>query len=58
MKIKTTIISAAILLSSGSAFADSNVTGIVFNKETSEPLGFATVSLIDPETGKASRSAP
>lgn len=52
MKIKTTIISAAILLSSGSAFADSNVTGIVFNKETSEPLGFATVSLIDPETGK------
>ena len=36
---------------SGSAYADGNITGTVFNKTTSEPLDFATVVLVKAETG-------
>ena len=36
---------------SGSAYADGNITGTVFNKTTSEPLDFATVVLVNPEKG-------
>ena len=36
---------------SGGAYADGNITGTVFNKTTSKPLDFATVVLVNPETG-------
>jgi hypothetical protein len=52
MKVKLPIALAASLLIAGSAYADGNITGSVFNKNTSEPLDFATVVLIDAETGK------
>lgn len=52
MKAKLPIALAASLLIAGSAYADGNITGSVFNKNTSEPLDFATVVLIDAETGK------
>lgn len=51
MKAKLPIALAASLLIAGSAYADGNITGTVFNKNTSEPLDFATVVLIDPATG-------
>lgn len=51
MKAKLPIILASSLLIAGSAFADGNIIGTVFNKNTSEPLDFATVVLIDPATG-------
>lgn len=51
MKAKLPIALAASLLIAGSAYADGNITGTVFNKNTSEPLDFATVVLINPETG-------
>jgi len=34
-----------------SAAADGNVTGMVFSKDTSEPLDFANVALVNPATG-------
>ena len=52
MKAKLSIALAASLLVAGSAYADSNITGELFNKSSSEPLDFATVVLINPETGK------
>lgn len=51
MIAKLTIALAASLLIAGSAHADGNITGTVFSKNTSEPLDYATVVLIDPETG-------
>lgn len=42
-------LSTAFLMISGSAYADGNITGTVFNKTTSEPLDFATVVLVNPE---------
>lgn len=51
MKAKLPIALAASLLIAGSAYADGNITGTVFNKNTSEPLDFATVVLINPENG-------
>ncbi len=51
MKAKLPIALAASLLIAGSAYADGNITGTVFNKNTSQPLDFASVVLIDPETG-------
>lgn len=51
MIAKLTIALAASLLIAGSAHADGNITGTVFSKNTSEPLDFATVVLIDPDTG-------
>lgn len=51
MIAKSTIALAASLLIAGSAHADGNITGTVFSKNTSEPLDFATVVLIDPDTG-------
>ena len=48
MKAKLPIALAASLLIAGSAYADGNITGTVFNKNTSEPLDFATVVLINP----------
>ena len=44
-------LSTAFLMISGSAYADGNITGTVFNKTTSEPLDFATVVLVNPEKG-------
>ena len=51
MRAKLPIALAASLLIAASAFADGNITGTVFNKNTSEPLDFANVALIDPKTG-------
>ncbi|MDE5739680.1 MAG: carboxypeptidase-like regulatory domain-containing protein, partial [Bacteroidaceae bacterium] len=51
MKTKFPISLAVSLLIAGSAYADGNVTGTVFNKGTSEPLDYATVVLVNPETG-------
>lgn len=51
MKIKSAVALAASILIVGSAYADGNITGTVFNKNTSEPLDFATVVLVNPETG-------
>ena len=44
-------LATAFLMISGSAYADGNITGTVFNKTTSEPLDFATVVLVKAETG-------
>lgn len=52
MSAKLPIALAACLIVTGSAYAGGNVTGTVFNKNTAEPLDFASVVLIDPETGK------
>lgn len=51
MIAKLTIALAASLLIAGSAHADGHITGTVFSKNTSEPLDYATVVLIDPKTG-------
>lgn len=51
MKAKLSITLAASLFFSGSVFADGNITGSVFNRSTSEPLDYATVVLVNPETG-------
>lgn len=51
MKAKLSLFLAASLLIAGNAYADGNITGSVFNKNTSEPLGFASVVLVNPETG-------
>lgn len=51
MKAKLPISLVASLLIAGSAYADGNITGTVFNKSTAEPLDFATVVLVNPETG-------
>lgn len=51
MKAKLSITLAASLFFSGSVFADGNITGSVFNRNTSEPLDYATVVLVNPETG-------
>lgn len=51
MKAKLPISLAASLLIAGSAYADGNITGTVYDKGTSEPLDFATVVLVNPETG-------
>lgn len=44
-------LATAFLMISESAYADGNITGTVFNKTTSEPLDFATVVLVNSETG-------
>ncbi len=44
-------LATAFLMISGGAYADGNITGTVFNKTTSKPLDFATVVLVNPETG-------
>jgi outer membrane receptor protein involved in Fe transport len=44
-------LATAFLMISGSAYADGNITGTVFNKTTSEPLDFATVVLVNSKTG-------
>lgn len=51
MKAKLSITLTASLFFSGSAYADGNITGSVFNRNTSEPLDYATVVLVNPETG-------
>lgn len=50
--IKLSIISVAFLLTTVSVSAAANITGMVFSKSSSEPIDFATVVLINPETGK------
>lgn len=52
MKSKLPYILAASMMFAGSAYADSNITGTVFKKNTSEPLDYATVGLVNPDTGK------
>lgn len=52
MNAKFLIQIAASLLISGTAYADGNITGTVFDRGTSEPLDFATVVLVNPESGK------
>ena len=51
MKAKLSITLAASLFFSGSVYADGNITVSVFNRNTSEPLDYATVVLVNPETG-------
>lgn len=51
MKAKLPISLVASLLIAGSAYADCNITGTVYDKGTSEPLDFATVVLVNPKTG-------
>ncbi len=51
MKAKLPISLAVSLLIAGSAYADGNITGTVISKATSEPLDYATVVLVNPETG-------
>ncbi len=52
MKAKLWVALTAYFLKVCCAYADGNITGSVYNKNTSEPLGFATVALVSPETGK------
>lgn len=52
--MKKTIVSvslAASILFVANAYADGNIKGSVYNKTTSEPLDYVTVTLINAETG-------
>lgn len=51
MNTKLPLSLVAFLLIAGSAYADGNITGTVYDKRTSAPLDFATVVLVNPETG-------
>lgn len=51
MNAKLPLSLAALLLIAGNANADGDITGTVVDRKTSEPLDFATVVLVDPETG-------
>lgn len=51
MKNRKLTLMAASLLNMGMVYADGDITGRVFNKTTSEPLDFATVVLVNPDTG-------
>lgn len=51
MKARLNIALAASLMIAGSAYADGDIRGTVFSKETSEPIDFANVVLVNPETG-------
>ena len=51
MNTKLPLSLVAFLLIAGSAYADGNITGTVYDKRTSAPLDFATVILVNPETG-------
>ncbi len=44
---------ATSLLLSSTAYADGNITGAVFNKKTSEPIDYVSVTLVNPQTGTA-----
>lgn len=46
------LISAALVLMAECVYAEGKITGTVFNKNTSEPLDYATVALVSPETGE------
>ena len=50
MNFKLPFISAGLLLIATYAYADGSISGTVLNKSTSEPLDFATVVLLEPET--------
>ncbi len=51
MKAKTPVSFATAMFIAANALADGNITGSVFNKNTSEPIDFASVVLVNPETG-------
>lgn len=51
MNAKLPLSLAALLLIAGNANADGDITGTVVDRKTSEPLDFATVVLVNPETG-------
>ncbi|TGX80719.1 DUF2012 domain-containing protein [Palleniella muris] len=51
MKVKLPVSIAFSLLMAGSVYADGNITGSVVEKSTSESLSYATVILVNPETG-------
>lgn len=50
MKAITSISLATALLIAVSAYANGDITGTVIKKDTSEPIDFATVVLVNPET--------
>lgn len=41
----------AAMLVTANAYADGNITGAVFSKNTSEPIAFANVVLVSPDSG-------
>lgn len=43
---------AAIPFVAGNIYAEGKITGSVFDKNTSEPVGFASVILVNPDTGQ------
>lgn len=51
MKAKLPVSIAFSLLLAGSAYADGNITGSVVEKSTAGSLSYATVLLVNPETG-------
>lgn len=51
MKIKLPFAFATALMIAGNAYADGNIRGVVFSKNSAEPLDFVSVQLVNPETG-------
>lgn len=50
-KARLPLILAATLFTAAGAYAGTNISGSVYNKNTSEPIDYATVALVNPETG-------
>ena len=42
---------ATVLMIAANAYADGNIRGTVFNKNSTEPLDFVSVQLVNPTTG-------
>ncbi len=51
MKARISVAFAAAMLIAGSAYAGGDITGSVFSRNTSEPIDFVSVVLVNPETG-------
>ena len=50
-KRKLLLTFATTLIIVGNAYANSNIRGTVFSKNSAEPLDFVSVQLVNPETG-------
>lgn len=51
MEMKLPIALTAAVMIAGNAYADGNIIGSVFSKNTSEPIDYANVVLVNSETG-------
>lgn len=52
MNVKLSLVLATASLAVGPVFADGNISGAVFSRESAEPLSYASVMLVDSYSGK------